>query len=93
MGDTSTLEVPVSLAESLAPRNIVAQRTLVTCNTDGVEGETSDSPRALKEGETAEWVLLDGVISHLFATTAHYSHPCLFMISPDTGHLREYCTT
>ena len=28
---------------------------------DGLLGETSDSPRPLKEGEIGEWILLDGV--------------------------------
>ena len=28
---------------------------------DGVEGETSDTPRPLKTREIAEWILLDGV--------------------------------
>lgn len=95
MEGTSTLRVPVSFIVPLALRNVVAQPTSETCNTDGVDGETSDSPRSLKEGETAEWVLLDGVIGHSLRVVlyVYYANMHFIVIFPDTGYLREYCIT
>lgn len=41
---------------------------------DGVEGETSDTPRQLKEQEIAEWILLDGVRSLVNLSCNHRTH-------------------
>lgn len=41
---------------------------------DGLEGETSDTPRQLKHDEIAEWILLDGVSSFVNTSCHHHAH-------------------
>ncbi|KAF9241362.1 sure-like protein [Melanogaster broomeanus] len=42
---------------------------------DGVEGETTDTPRKLKEDEVAEWILLDGTPATCANVALHNIYP------------------
>ncbi|TCD71507.1 hypothetical protein EIP91_008888 [Steccherinum ochraceum] len=55
---------------------------------DGLEGETSDISRPLKDGETAEWVLLDGTPATCANIALHNLYPGqidLLLSGPNLG--------
>ncbi|KAG8219839.1 sure-like protein [Butyriboletus roseoflavus] len=64
-------EADISIQESQASSSRHVSGFATHRSLDGVEGETSDTPRQLKEHEIAEWILLDGVRSPVILSCNH----------------------
>lgn len=63
---------------------------LRSSKTDGVQGETSPVSRDLKDGEVAEWILLDGVRSS--SSSPYISHFNSVDV-PDPCNMYQYILT
>jgi len=69
-------------------RDIIHGRFYYPRDPDGLLGETSDSPRPLKEGEIAEWILLDGTPATCSNIALHNLYPGeidLLLSGPNLG--------